>query len=574
MKYLRAILSGLLFLYIGLIFGDDIMSRDMKRDYYLAKIKSDKEKPQLRVTYIDSLNSLNPANISLYLKEKGQVYIKAAKFAKAAEVYSELASQKGLPLNLYLDAVYWAAWSNSALGRYEKALDNIYELIKPEKPDSLDYYDAEADFLLCNLYRLLGNTNMSNRYLSSAARKINGLKCPEIRVNHFRFRWHLEKSGTLLKAGKYDEALMEIKKARKFNMDKVNEELILMDMAELYDHIGEPEIAEEYWLKFISETSCSLHNSANREYAMCNYALFLMRQKRYDESLRLCRSQLTGMDSTGMTHVRGVLYEIMAQNLAALDRHEDAYKSLWESRELLDSVMRMCNQESVAAITYDFENRLAALEYERLQKADKKKLILIIGLCVIGVAISCITVWIWQRGVKRKKRNQLLIREMETKEIEHRVVAAELSEETEVANREIVSISMRMAESDALLSEIASISGNARLGAKEAVSQIRLKLRGLQANERTWEVFQIHFEKTHPHFLAELYRRHPDLTQGEVRMAAFIVMNMSGKEIANLLCRSERTVESTKYRLHKKLGIGPEMTTAVYLRTLLVGIKE
>lgn len=55
-------------------------------------------------------------------------------------------------------------------------------------------------------------------------------------------------------------------------------------------------------------------------------------------------------------------------------------------------------------------------------------------------------------------------------------------------------------------------------------------------------------------FIQRLGEAHPDLTRGEIRMAIFINMGKSTREIAEMLNRSVRTVETVKYRLSKKLS--------------------
>ena len=555
-------------------FARQDMTAEMKTNYYLGKLKSDDIKPAERVKYIDSLNRAKPGNENLYLKEKARAYVRASRFGDAAECYSRIAGQKDVPAYIYLDAVYWEAWCHLNMGLYEQTLDNVYKIVVCEKPDSLDYYDVEADFLLCSVYRLLENYTMSHRYLQAAQKKTAASKSPQELVYNLKYRYHLELAGLYLREGKYNEALAEDKKGMKYNLDPATREALNMDMAELYDQIGEPAIAEEYFRKFINGSTNSFHNSGNRVNALSNYAYFLYRHGRTDESLRLCMDLLHGPDSTNMLHIRGNLYDILAQNLKRQGRHDEAYLALRQSVEILDSVTHSSDLGSISSITRNFESRMAELEQSRERASGRKMRIAATILCILAVAAAATVLWTWRRSKKRKRENIQLAKEMEHKEEQHRASQKETTDKLDAMSREAVALSMRIAESDALLAEVASIAADASMSSKEAVSAVRTKLRGIHANDRTWEVFRLHFEKIHPNFLTELYRRHPGLTQSEIRMATFIIMNLTGKEIANLTCRSERTVESTKYRLHKKLGLESGISTATYLRSMLAETSE
>jgi DNA-binding CsgD family transcriptional regulator len=47
----------------------------------------------------------------------------------------------------------------------------------------------------------------------------------------------------------------------------------------------------------------------------------------------------------------------------------------------------------------------------------------------------------------------------------------------------------------------------------------------------------------------------PDITQAELKLAAYLRLNLTSKEIAQLMNISIRGVETCRYRLRKKLGI-------------------
>lgn len=55
------------------------------------------------------------------------------------------------------------------------------------------------------------------------------------------------------------------------------------------------------------------------------------------------------------------------------------------------------------------------------------------------------------------------------------------------------------------------------------------------------------------------------MTAGENRICAFIVMNLNTKDIAALLNRSPRTIDTIKFRIRRKMGIPKEVSTLSFL---------
>jgi DNA-binding CsgD family transcriptional regulator len=70
-----------------------------------------------------------------------------------------------------------------------------------------------------------------------------------------------------------------------------------------------------------------------------------------------------------------------------------------------------------------------------------------------------------------------------------------------------------------------------------------------------WKVFDTNFDRAHEQFMATLKGNYRDLTPGDLRLCAFLRMNLSSKEIAPLLGISVRGVENHRYRLRKKLNL-------------------
>ena len=77
-------------------------------------------------------------------------------------------------------------------------------------------------------------------------------------------------------------------------------------------------------------------------------------------------------------------------------------------------------------------------------------------------------------------------------------------------------------------------------------------------NEKQWHVFETHFESVHEEFLNRIKSAYPQLTPRELKLCAYLRMNISSKEISVLMNISTRGVEISRYRLRKKLAITRE----------------
>jgi DNA-binding CsgD family transcriptional regulator len=85
------------------------------------------------------------------------------------------------------------------------------------------------------------------------------------------------------------------------------------------------------------------------------------------------------------------------------------------------------------------------------------------------------------------------------------------------------------------------------------------------SSQDEWKVFDANFERAHEQFIKTLNARFYDLTPSDLRLCAFLHMNLSSKEIAPLLGISVRGVENHRYRLRKKLNLDADDNLTEYL---------
>jgi len=85
------------------------------------------------------------------------------------------------------------------------------------------------------------------------------------------------------------------------------------------------------------------------------------------------------------------------------------------------------------------------------------------------------------------------------------------------------------------------------------------------SNDNDWEIFEVLFDQAHENFFKRLKKSFPDLTQSDLKLCAYLKLNLSSKEIAPLLNISIRGVEIRRYRLRKRLTLTPDENLAEYI---------
>lgn len=80
----------------------------------------------------------------------------------------------------------------------------------------------------------------------------------------------------------------------------------------------------------------------------------------------------------------------------------------------------------------------------------------------------------------------------------------------------------------------------------------------LPAENELWDTFQVNFDHLHDHFFQRLKEHYPSLTATDLRFCALLRLNLSTKEIADMMNLTVRGVESARFRLRKKFNIAPE----------------
>ena len=86
--------------------------------------------------------------------------------------------------------------------------------------------------------------------------------------------------------------------------------------------------------------------------------------------------------------------------------------------------------------------------------------------------------------------------------------------------------------------------------------------------EEDWKKFEQYFDEVQGDYISRLKEKYPQLSPKDLKLCAYLRMNLSSKEIASLLNITPRGVEIHRYRLRKKLGLTRETNLVEFLMDL------
>jgi len=140
-------------------------------------------------------------------------------------------------------------------------------------------------------------------------------------------------------------------------------------------------------------------------------------------------------------------------------------------------------------------------------------------------------------------------------------------------NRELANSAMSLVYKNELLQKLSQEilklkDGNGKPLSEEQLRKIQKVIDDGMNDERDWNLFERSFNEAHESFFKKLKANHPDLVPNDLKLCAYLRMNMSSKEMASLLNISLRGVEIRRYRLRKKLDIPHDKNLVEFLMEL------
>jgi len=118
---------------------------------------------------------------------------------------------------------------------------------------------------------------------------------------------------------------------------------------------------------------------------------------------------------------------------------------------------------------------------------------------------------------------------------------------------------------DKINDKLKQIKENKRFANPRQIEKLSKMIKSNFDEKKDWLVFEVAFSETHVNFFKKLRTKHPNLTNEDLRLCAYLKVNFSSKELAPIFKITTRSVDLKKYRLKKKLNLRKEEKLQPYI---------
>lgn len=369
--------------------------------------------------------------------------------------------------------------------------------------------------------------------------------------------------------GDYDSALTYFQNARKLNetvKSKHYESSLTNNIGICYLEKCQFDLADHYLLKSLSVRR-ELGDKRGEALALNNLAKIQSLKGNIDKSREIYEEALSLARTIGNIHSTIISLESLASLYDTLGKYQQAFNTHLEFKTLSDSIFNRETAASMAVMEQDYlksrEQEISNLEKEKDQAEilRTKTRTLATLATLFFLLLTAILIIFLLRG--KMTRSKLKHEKLRLESQNHSLERKTLEEALDFKERELTANALFLLKNNELIANIIDKLLGAKLTFKyenqKIIQDIIIELRASH-NQNIWEEFETHFIQVHSGFYQHLQEKFPKLTSNELKLSAFLRLNMSTKEISAITHQTVNSITVARSRLRKKLEIDGEDT--------------
>lgn len=453
---------------------------------------------------------------------------KAIALAKSTGQIREEAIAKGILAIVYAET-----------GNIDKSAAYYFEALKlseetgDKKETGLILGNIGADFML------QGNYEKAFEYMNKSLEIVKQISDKQGIAQNFN-----NIAGVYMEGLKnYPKALEYFKKAEMVNReinDRYQTGVNLINIGIIYKLLGQPDSALHYY-----HNAINLFTEINHPLRKADCLLYLSKFYLESDVNQSRKYALEAFEIGQFHHALPVILEastLLDQLFLSKGDTSNAYYYSNLKHNVRDSLNSLQNQKAMFKLEFQYNQERIEREREHIQLRNW----IIYGFVLFGLVTSLVIVSL----INSRQRIRMKITRLEKDQIESKL---------RFKNKELAINLMALLKKNELLEQISERliriekEGDKR-DARGAVSLLNKELKQ-NIDNKIWKEFSSRFHETNHAFYDKLLQQFPQLSQSELKLCAYLRLNMSTKEISDLTGQRMESIDVARYRLRKKLGI-------------------
>lgn len=356
------------------------------------------------------------------------------------------------------------------------------------------------------------------------------------------------------------------------------------NIAGIYYKRGQYNLALDYMLKSLNIRKQEGEHY-KLSYTLLNIASLYFALEKYDLAIKFNEEGLSHALKIGAKSQKRIAFEALSDIYSKKGDFEKAYHYHVKYSRIKDSIFEENKSKAIAemetkyrAAKKDIENQLLKSENKAKSKAQLMLIILILALSIILLLILYY-LRLRQKSHRQQKslaEAELAISQKEKKHLQDKIFAEQqinrlqkekYKKDLEHKNTRLANSTINLISKNEVLSELKTKIHTLE-DRKEAMPEIVSLIIQNIDNENNWKKFSLDFETAHPGFLDRLVQHFPDLTETQIKICAYLRIELSSRSIAELLHVSLAAVNKNRQRLRKKLNLKAETNLSEFLKGL------
>ena len=272
-------------------------------------------------------------------------------------------------------------------------------------------------------------------------------------------------------------------------------------------------------------------------------------------------------------------YKIAIKGLVNAYTKLNDFNNLVKNQKILDSLnSTIFNAETTRQATdlaqqyeFDLKFKVADLEHKKDIKAQQNKILIFILLSAFFLMLSIVVFLLFKNQRNKTHNEQLKLAQLDLEAKNLKLEKEHLQLNLEYKNKELTTNVLYLMQKNELVNDVVKRLKEIKDVLPETSrAQFRFIVNDLQqsADSQGWKEFELRFQEVHQQFYANLLEKYPNLTPNEKKLASFLRMNMTSKDISALTTQSVDSIKIARTRLRKKLGLSQDANLISFLENI------